>query len=199
METTIKKAIENRRSYYAISNKSTLPDKEIENLIHFVIKHTPSAFNSQSARIVLLLNEQHHELWNIAKEELRKIIPADNFEATHQRIDSFAQGYGTILFFDDQETVEGLQEKFPLYADNFPVWANHSAGMHQYLIWMLIEEAGMGASLQHYNPLIDEKVRETWNLPKNWRLLAQMPFGKPVATPGEKSFLPIDQRVKIFK
>ncbi|WP_235899137.1 hypothetical protein [Suipraeoptans intestinalis] len=37
--------------------------------------------------------------------------------------------------------------------------------------------AGIGASLQHYNPVIDDMVRERYKLPKTYRLVAQMPFG----------------------
>jgi len=71
--------------------------------------------------------------------------------------------------------------------------------MHQLAIWTMLEEAGFGASLQHYNPLIDEEVVKTWNLPSTWKLVAQMPFGVPTQGPGEKSFQPIDERVKVFK
>ena len=37
-----------------------------------------------------------------------------------------------------------------------------------------------------YNPLIDEEVRRTWNLPEHWHLIAEMPFGLPIGKPGEK-------------
>ena len=40
----------------------------------------------------------------------------------------------------------------------------------------MLEDAGMGASLQHYNPLSDDEVRKAWNLPGDWKLVAQMPF-----------------------
>ena len=34
-----------------------------------------------------------------------------------------------------------------------------------------------GASLQHYNPLIDEAVAKQWHINPNWKLIAEMPFG----------------------
>ena len=40
-------------------------------------------------------------------------------------IDNYA-GSGTILYFYDRKVVEALQGQFPLYADNFPVWASQS-------------------------------------------------------------------------
>ena len=56
----------------------------------------------------------------------------------------------------------------------------------------------VGASLQHYNPLIDDEVRKAWNLPGDWKLVAQMPFGVPVAQPGSKEVMSLDERVFEF-
>ncbi|MDR1959368.1 MAG: hypothetical protein LBQ54_10080 [Planctomycetaceae bacterium] len=56
----------------------------------------------------------------------------------------------------------------------------------------------MGASLQHYNPLIDEAVRKEWNLPESWQLIAQMPFGLPLEGPSPKTHLPVKGRLVVF-
>ena len=58
---------------------------------------------------------------------------------------------------------------------------------------------GYGASLQHYNELIESQVKEEWSLPSNWKLIAQMPFGNPIAQPDEKQYQPLEDRIKIFK
>ena len=63
----------------------------------------------------------------------------------------------------------------------------------------MLEDAGFGVSLQHYNPLIDEAVIAEWGLPENWELIAQMPFGVPSQEPGAKEFKPLEERVRIFK
>jgi len=200
MKADLRNAIQHRRSYYSISNQSPISDSEIQEIIRFAVTNVPSAFNSQSTRVVLLLKEQHTKLWNIVKETLRKIVPAESFGATEQKINSsFMAGYGTILYFEEQNIIKSLQESFPLYADKFPEWSEHTSAMHQFTIWTLLEDAGFGASLQHYNPLIDEEVKKTWKLPESWRLIAQMPFGKPTQEPGEKSFGPIEERVLVFK
>ena len=67
-----------------------------------------------------------------------------------------------------------------------------------FAIWTMLEDMGLGASLQHYNPLIDDEVRRTWNLPGDWMLIAQMPFGTPTGEPGEKEFEDLSERIKIF-
>ena len=94
---------------------------------------------------------------------------------------------------------QNLMKKFPQYASNFPTWAEQSSGMHQYIIWTLLVDMGLGVSVQHYNPLIDDQVKKEWNLDKNWRLVAQMPFGRPLTEPGEKEYKPVDSRSLLFK
>jgi len=61
-----------------------------------------------------------------------------------------------------------------------------------------LAEKGFGASLQHYNPIIDEAVAKHFNLLPSGKLIAQMPFGVPAANPEAKTFLPVESRVKVF-
>ncbi len=198
MGMEIYEAIANRRSAYEISKESVATDERIQEIIRYAVKHTPSAFNSQTGRAVLLLRNHHDRLWDITRKALKAIVPAESFAATEQKINSFRNGYGSVLFFEDQKIVEGFQESFPSYKDNFPVWSQHASGILQYITWTLLEAEGFGASLQHYNPLIDHEVREEWGIPQSWKLIAQMPFGKPAAPAGEKEFSPLEERVKVF-
>ena len=160
MESHFFDAVRNRRTYYSISNETIVPYERIREIVNEAVKHTPSSFNSQSARVVLLLGKHHERLWDIVKAELKKIVPADKFKATEDKIDgAFRSGYGSVLYFEDMEVIGGLQQQFPSYKDNFPVWSNHSAGMLQFVIWTALELEGLGASLQHYNPVIDDAVK----------------------------------------
>ena len=192
-------AVADRRSYYGISKEKVVSDDRINEIIEHAVKHTPSSFNSQSARIVLLLGDHHDKLWDITKETLRKIVPADQFSSTEDKINSFKSGYGTVLFFEDNSVVESLQQQFALYKDNFPIWSQQSSGMHQFVIWTALEIDGFGASLQHYNEIIENDVKKEWSVPENWKLIGQMPFGKPTAEPNEKEFQPLENRIKVFK
>ncbi|NDV64302.1 nitroreductase family protein [Bacteroides sp. 224] len=200
MKRTFLEAMIHRRTFYTISNHSPITVKEIEAIINEAVLHVPSAYNSQTTRVVLLLGKSHLKLWKIVEEALKEVMKGKSFDATKAKIDNcFACGYGTILFFEDQAVVEKLQKTFPTYKDNFPIWSQHTAGMHQFAIWTMLEDAGLGASLQHYNPLIDKAVAETWSLPEEWKLIAQMPFGTPIAEPGGKEFESLAKRVKVFK
>jgi predicted oxidoreductase (fatty acid repression mutant protein) len=91
-----------------------------------------------------------------------------------------------------------MQDKLPLYADRFPIWATQSDGMSQYALWTALEAEGLGCNLQHYNPLIDQKVAEQWGVDKDWELNAQLVFGKPEGKPMDKTFLPVEDRFKSF-
>ncbi len=187
-----------RRSIYNLGNKPILPEAKISEMIENAVKFCPTAFNSQSARIVVLYADYYRKLWDIVLTELSKIVPEDKMPQTIEKIQTFTAGLGTILFFEDTDTVESLQKKFPLYAENFPKWSLQSNGMLQYMIWLALAEQNIGASLQHYNPLIDDEVKLAFDLPGHWQLLAQMPFGSIEQPADEKSFLPMNERLKIF-
>ncbi|WP_421663326.1 nitroreductase family protein [Lysinibacillus telephonicus] len=192
-------AVKSRRSYHFISNEPIISDEKIEEIVNLAVLHSPSAFNSQSDRAVILLGENHRKLWEITEGTLRKRVPAEKFSATEERLNALGKGYGTVLFFEDTAIIESLQQNFESYKDNFPLWSQQSSAMLQYIVWTALETEGYGVSIQHYNPLIDEAVKKEWNLPSNWKLIAQMPFGKPIAPPKEKHYEPIEDRVKVFK
>ena len=192
-------AVKERRTYYGISNEAPVSDERIKELIDHAVTYAPTAFNSQSGRVVLLLGEHQNKLWDLTKESLRKVVPEEEFAQTEEKINSFRNGYGTVLFFEDQSVVQGLQQQFSLYAENFPIWSQQSSGVLQYIVWTALEIDGFGVSLQHYNPLIDNEVKKEWNIPDEWKLLGQMPFGKPTGEPLEKQFKPLEERIKVFK
>jgi hypothetical protein len=89
-------AIKNRRTIYALKKESTISDAKVQEIINHVILHTPSSFNSQTTRVVLLVKEEHTKLWEITKEVLKSIVPAENYPVTEQRLNGFQAGYGTV-------------------------------------------------------------------------------------------------------
>lgn len=191
-------AISKRRTQYALGKELPVSKEAVEKTIKEAVRLTPSSFNSQSARAVILFGAESDKLWSITKETLRKMVPADSFSQTEGKINSFAAGAGTILFYEDQDVVKGLQEKFALYAHNFPIWAEQSNGMTQFAVWSSLAALNIGASLQHYNPLIDDEVSKAWGIPANWTLRAQMPFGANMAPFSDKTFIEDDVRFRVF-
>ncbi|MCY6411256.1 nitroreductase family protein [Acinetobacter sp. VNH17] len=191
-------SIKSRRTIYSIGKNLSVDQATIEETIREAVKHSPSSFNSQTSRVVTLYGESHTKFWEIVRETLRKMVPAEAFANTSAKIDSFAAGFGTALFYEDQDVVKGLQEQFALYADNFPVWSEHSSAIAQFATWTALSEIGVGASLQHYNPIIDAEVAENFDIPANWKLRAQLVFGSIEAPAGEKTYMDDAARFKAF-
>ena len=106
-----------------------------------------------------------------------------------------------ILFFEDNDTVKGMQEKHKAVAAVFPQWSEHASGMAQIALWTALELEGLGANLQHLNafPPVEEAARKMFDLPASYSLKAQLVFGEetgPHPTRPEK--LPTSQTVKVF-
>ena len=158
--------------------------------------HPRSIHNPPASSCSLARNTKKYG--DITAGELRKIVPADKFEPTTNKLNMFKAAAGTVLFFEDQTVVQGLQAQFPAYAANFPIWSEHTNGMHQYAIWTTLAAARIGANLQHYNPIIDAEIAKTWNIPAAWTLRAQLVFGGIAAPAGEKEFQPVEERLKVF-
>ena len=194
----ILESAEQRRSIYNLGNNVSISKKKIINLVENAVKYCPTAFNSQSARVVILFAEEYQKFWNIVEDKVKSLNIGKDFSKTKSKLDTFRQGVGTILFFEDRDVIKKLQSEYPLYKDKFEIWSNQANGMLQYIIWTALSENNIGASLQHYNPLIDTEVINVWNIPNNWCLIAQMPFGSVEKVAAEKTFEPIKNRVKIF-
>lgn len=196
---TLQHLAEKRRSIYALSDQLPVSNDEIVKLVEHAVLHTPSAFNSQSTRIVVLFGDDHNKLWQITEDTLRDIVDnEEQFDATKQKMDDFKAGAGTIMFFEDHSVVRDMQAAAPLYADKFPIWADQTNAMHQYIIWTALASIDVGANLQHYNPIIDKKVAEEWNIDEHWELNAQMVFGAIEQPAGDKAFKPVEDRMQVF-
>lgn len=89
-------AVANRRTYYALSPTSPIPDSKIEQIVTDTIKHTPSAFNSQTTRIVLVVKEEHKKLWDMIMSVYEEMLPKEKYEHAKGRMEGFRKGYGTV-------------------------------------------------------------------------------------------------------
>ena len=195
---TLQQAFDERRSVYALGNELPVEPQAIVNMAERVLLHTPSAFNSQSSRLVVLFGAEHQRLWDIAEEKLRAAVGDGDFSGSKQKLDGFRAAAGTVLFYEDKNVTESLQEQFALYADRFPVWAQQTSAMHQYAMWTELRTLNVGANLQHYNPLVDEDAAKAFSIPDSWELVAQMPFGNIVEPAGEKTYQPVNERMKVL-
>lgn len=189
----------NRRSRYALGRNVKLSSDDLIKIITRAARDAPTPMNCQSARIVILLGDNSEAVWSITGEALRKVVPAADFGSTEGKMKSFAAGVGTVLFYEDQDVVKDLQARFPSYAATFPTYSEQSSGMVQYAVWTALSAAGIGASLQHYNPLPDADLAAKFDIPASWKLSAQMPFGSIEGPDSTKTYIDDAVRFKIFK
>lgn len=201
-------AVENRRTYYALSNEAILTDEQLTALVQRAVKHSPTSFNMQQSRAVLVTGKAHQRLWDVVTEawnrEEKDEAARDGFKA---KVDAaYRPGYGSVIFFEDQATLDAWSAKMPQYTQAFNLWSDNAAGILQHVVWTALEAEGYGASLQHFggvNTNVHDAVIKAFDLPESWKKnTAIMPFGKPAGPPGNgghpKTFDSLDARVKVF-
>lgn len=196
--TEFMQALKKRRSIYALGDNLPQSQEEITALVKEIVRESPTSFNSQTQRVVFLFGDAHKKLWSMTEDALKPLTPAEAFPNTQAKLQSFAAGYGTLLFFEDMDIVKNLQEQFALYADNFPVWSEQASGLTQANVWTALAQENIGANLQHYNPVIDEAVAKEWSIPSQWKLRAQLVFGSIEAPAGEKEYMEDSERFLEF-
>ncbi|KGB77260.1 nitroreductase [Cryptococcus deuterogattii 99/473] len=198
-------AVTARRSYYNLTNKSTLSNAQLQEIVEKSVKYAPTSFNGQQSRAVLVTGSKHNELWDKITETHLRTLKGDKgqeeFWANKIR-DQYRAGYGTVIFFEDQDIVNGFSAKMPAFSQAFPIWSENSAGILQYITWTALAAEGHGASLQHYAQFSAETqaaITELVDVSPNWKVTGLLPFGIPSGPPGrEKAFEPIEKRTKFF-
>ncbi len=188
--------IQARRSVYNLNKNIPIFDDKIVEIVRDCVKYVPDAFGMQSQRVVVVLGHKNDDLWNAIYD---KMVTASNGRFSRDRADSFIDGYGTILYFYDTAIVTETQRQYPLYSDKFHDWIMQSNGMLQFAIWTAFATVGIGANLQHYNPIIDKTVQNMFDLPESWVLVAQMPFGGISLPPSSKHNEDVSWRIKVEK
>jgi predicted oxidoreductase (fatty acid repression mutant protein) len=192
---TVIKAIAQRRSMTQLTKTPSFNKDLVSTTIQDVLKHTPSAFNSQSSGALVITGDVHVKFW----EEVRgRVLPLVSDEKaivrTNKKIDGFKAGDGTVIFLENQTINQSLRERFPLYASSVDLWADQGQGFVQYGVWLALHELGFGVSLQHYNPLIDDYIYDELKVERHFKIVGQMPFGKIAGEVSNKSYIDLSQR-----
>lgn len=190
--------IEKRRSIYALGTDSEYSKKDIENRIREVVKQVPSAFNSQTTRIVVLFDNANDKFWNHIYDVQKNVLEGEMWDMMSGVMTGAKNGIGTVLFFEDKETVE----KMPAQGARQEAYKQNNNANAQYAVWLALAEMNLGASLQHFNvgyeQGFDKGTKEMFNLPESYEMLAQMPFGSVEQGAGEKEHIDTDVQVKVF-
>ena len=196
-KATLIEAMKKRRSTRKLIKKENFDKKIIEEILKQAM-YVPSAFNMQSYRILALFDDASNRLWDIVENKLLEKIGQEKFDKTNQKskIQGFRGGNGTLLFFEDMAVVEEKGNIAKSYKDTFPSWSDQGSGIIQYAVWLLLTGEGLSASLQHYHKLIEEEVKRVWNIPDNWKLISQMPYGLNNEEIKEREFIEFEDMTR---
>ncbi|KEF58630.1 uncharacterized protein A1O9_06556 [Exophiala aquamarina CBS 119918] len=196
-------AVKDRKSLYKLKAESPIPDSKIQEIVEVAIMHSPSTYNVQSARAVILFGEQSAKLWDIALKHMEPALAGSPMkDHVVSRIALHRASKGTVLWFEDQNALDALGEKSPMIKPLLEEWSNHSSGIHQFVAWAALEAEGLGANLQHYNfhPGFVAEVASTFDLPDPaiWKPKSQLVFGTPTGDREyPRAYEPLDKRVLV--
>ncbi|KAI1842490.1 hypothetical protein JX266_011385 [Neoarthrinium moseri] len=196
-------AAKHRRTVYALKGSSSVSDSRIEEVVKDVLSFAPSSYNTQSARITLVLGDKHKQFWDIVIKESEPILKGAGeavWNAMEPRFQGFKNAYGSVVFWEDGKTIKQAQDTHKASAAMFPEWADHASGMHQLLVWTALELEGLGANLQHMNaiPPVEAALKKFLDVPEEWKLKAHLNFGDEAQPhPDAPQKLPVSETFKV--
>lgn len=190
--------LEKRRSIYALGTNSDYSKKDIETRIREVIKQVPTAFNSQTTRVVVLFDDANTKFWDHIYDVQKDVLEGEVWDMMSGIMTGAKNGIGTILFFEDKDAVE----KMPAQGVRQEAYKQNNNANAQYAIWLALTEMDLGASIQHFNvgyeQGFDKGTKEMFGLPESYEMLAQMPFGSIEQEASEKEHIDTNIQVKVF-
>lgn len=92
--------IRTRRTCYSVEAKSPISDARIVEIAREVVKHSPSSFNCQSTRLVVLLRDEHVRFWEMAKECFKATMKPDVYGGYEKKLLQRQEAYGTVSLRD---------------------------------------------------------------------------------------------------
>lgn len=96
MADTYLEQIKSRRTVYSLEASSPTSDDRIIEIAREVILHSPSSFNCQATRMVLLLKTEHIRFWDLAKECFKATMQTDVYEEYEKKLLQRQEAYGTV-------------------------------------------------------------------------------------------------------
>lgn len=196
--STFVELAEKRRSVYALGTDSKYTQKDIEARIREVVKQVPTAFNSQTTRIVVLFDEASTKFWDHIYDVQKNVLEGGMVDWMNGVVTGAKNGIGTVLFFEDRDAVKEM----PAQGAREEAYKQNNNANAQYGVWLALAEMNLGASLQHFNvgyeQGFDKATKAMFNLPASYEMIAQMPFGSIEQELSEKEHIDTDVQVKVF-
>ena len=165
-------AVAARRTVYSLNKDVPVAQQQVTDMVKRATELVPDAFNMRSQRAVLRAGRSAEKLWDAIYD-----VPGRQVSPAKKKIGRLQSRRRHGAHFVDTATVKNLQDCSPAMPATSRVWAQQSNGMLQFAVWTGLREMGVGANLQHYNPVIDDAVRALTGVPESYQLVAQMVYG----------------------
>lgn len=193
-----KQLIKNRRSIYALGQNSDYSVEEIVATIRETQKDVPTAFNSQTSRLVVVTGEANTKFWNLILDVQKQVLDQATWDFMSPIMEGSKNAIGTVLFFEDRDAVATM----PTQGQRTEAYKQNNSANAQFATWLALAEMNLGGSLQHFNvgyeQGFDKAIREMFNLPDSYELIAQMPFGSIEQEAGEKEYIDSEVQVQVI-
>lgn len=190
--------LQRRQPVSMLGKKVHYSQSYLAEVIQLAIASCPLVYNTQTTCAVILFGQSHQEFWQLVQQVQRQEMPAHIFSSAVSKIQQCELAFGTVLFYQDQAVIKNLQKNVPLMAQYFPTWSEQANGMAQFATWMALADSGLGATLQHYQPSIEQCVAQHFQLNKEWKLTAQLVFGSIDAVSEQSESSANASQCKIF-
>lgn len=190
--------VRSRRTRYAIGNNTEITKEDIVARLRAVAKEVPTAFNSQTSRLVVVFGEDNEKLWGHILDVQKDVMQGEMWEMMSGVMQGAKGAVGTVLFFEDLDAVAAM----PVQGARGEAYKQNNNANLQYATWLALTELGLGASLQHMNvghtEGFDKSILEMFNLPANYEMIAQMPFGSIEGEAYPKEYIEDEVRVQVI-
>ncbi|MFC3417921.1 nitroreductase family protein [Salinicoccus hispanicus] len=196
--STFTELLEKRRSIYVLGTESKYSTQEISDRIGEVVKQVPSAFNSQTTRVVVLFDEANHAFWDHIYAVQKDILEGEIWDMMSGVMTGAKNGVGTVLFFEELDAVK----KMPTNVVRQEAYKQNNNANAQYAVWLALAEMDLGATLQHFNvgyeQGFDKGTKALFDLPESYEMLAQMPFGSVEQEAGKKEHIETNVQTRVI-
>lgn len=175
-------AAKHRRTVYGVKNTSAVSDKRVQEILEQVLSFTPSSYNTQPLRVVLVTGAKHAAMWDAiiaAAEPVLKGAGEEVWKTMSGVFQMHKASYGSVAFFDSANTLAESGKTHASAAHMFDEFSHHASGMAQILVWSALELEGLGANLQHLNaiPPVEDAIKKFLAVPEDWKLRAHLNYG----------------------
>ncbi|MCA9878259.1 MAG: nitroreductase family protein [Thermomicrobiales bacterium] len=179
--TSVTELLAQRRSIRRLAGGALSP----ETVAHLqgAVLRTPSAFGVTPWRIVIL-HEQLDTFWDEVAAGFRNGLSGDRLDRYLDRLSGFRHGAGVILIYEDLGARPALRLNWGLSEQTAYDFVQQGLGMVQLALWLVLTEAGLATSLQHWDWLIQDRLASLLDLPTDrYRLVSTLPGGAPAEPP----------------